>query len=138
MIKVGALQLGSKDLRSIFMFLMMGGLTTVVHVTVGLIAHYQGGLTAFNANIVAFFAGFTVSYFGHRRYSFRSRGPIGRSMPRFFVIQATSFVINQVVIYVAVNVWGYPYPLALIAMICVVMPTTYILGRLWAFSDGDF
>lgn len=129
---------GIATMRSIFVFCIMGGLTTVVHVIVGLIAYHSFGLSPFNANLVAFTAGFFVSYFGHRSYTFRSSGLISRSMPRFFTIALTSLFLNQAIVYIVVNMIGKPYWVALCGMVAVVPTFTYIMGRFWAFDDGDF
>ena len=125
-------------MRSVVVFCIMGGLTTIVHIIVGLVAHHSWGLAPFNANLVAFSAGFFVSYFGHRSVTFRSTGRVSRSMPRFFLIAATSLFLNQVIVYSIVNVMAQPYWLALCVMVAVVPAFTYILSRLWAFNDGDF
>jgi len=125
-------------MRSIVTFIVMGGITTVVHVIVGLIAFHFGGLSAFNANLVAFSCGFFVSYFGHRSYTFRSRARVSRSMPRFLAISGVSLVLNQAIVYGVVTVLGQPYWAALAVMVAVVPTFTYVFGRVWAFSDGDF
>jgi putative flippase GtrA len=125
-------------MRSLIVFVGVGGFTTIVHVQVGLIVHHLFGLEPFNANLVAFCVGFFVSYYGHRTYTFRSPGRVSRSMPRFFVIAATSLALNQIIVYGVVNVLGQPYWQALAVMVAVVPTFTYVLGRLWAFSDGRF
>lgn len=125
-------------MRSVIVFVLWGGLTTVVHIMVGLFANRVLGIVPFNANLVAFSVGFFFSYYGHRHYTFRSRGAVARSMPRFFVISAVSLIINQVIVYTLVNMMGRPYWEALALMAVVVPVFTYLLGRLWAFSDGEF
>ncbi len=125
-------------MRSIITFGLMGGLSTVVHVLTGLLAHYQAGLSPFNANIVAYCAGFLVSYFGHRHFTFRSPGRISRSMPRFLVIALAGLVMSQAIVYLVVTMGGLAYWFALAVVVATVPPATYVLGRIWAFNDGDF
>ena len=125
-------------MRSIIVFCLTGGITTVVHITVGLTVHRYLGIDPFNANLIAFCFGFMVSYFGHRHFTFRSPGRVRRSMPRFFVIAAVSLVLNQLIVFTFVNLLGYSYNVALAVMVVVVPTFTYLGGRLWAFSDGDF
>jgi putative flippase GtrA len=126
-----------KSMRSIVAFVFVGGLTTGVHVAVGLICNQWFGLSPFNANLVAFAFGFFVSYFGHRSVTFRSRGRVSRSMPRFFAIAATNLFLNQAIVYSVVNILHRPYWLALAVMVLVVPAFTYVLSRIWAFDDGD-
>lgn len=124
-------------MRSIVVFGAMGGLTTVIHIAVGLLVHHVFGLSAFMANLVAFCVGFFVSYFGHRSFTFRSTAKVARSMPRFFVIAATSLILNQLIVYLTVNVAEQPYWAALAIMVAVVPTFTYVLARVWAFDDAD-
>lgn len=125
-------------MRSLIYFFGIGGITTFVHVVIGLIAHHGAGLAPFNANLVAFCFGFFMSYFGHRTYTFRSPGRMSRSMPRFFVIAAASLALNQIIVHGVVTMLGHPYWLALAVMVAIVPAFTYLLGRLWAFNDGEF
>lgn len=125
-------------IRSIVTFVFMGGITTVVHVLVGLCAHHFAGLAPFNANLVAFSVAFFLSYFLHKTYSFRSPGRVRRSMPRFFVVSATNLILNQLIVYVFSIVLGHPYWISLAIMVVVVPTFTYILSRVWVFDDGDF
>ena len=57
-------------------------------------------------------------------------------MPRFFVVSATSLVINQVIVFSAVNIAQQSYWISLVIMIAVVPVFTYVLSRIWAFDDG--
>ena len=125
-------------MRSIITFGLMGMLSTVVHVLSGLLAHYRAGLSPFNANIVAYCAGFLVSYFGHRNFTFRSPGRISRSMPRFLAIALAGLLMSQAIVWLVVSMAGLAYWFALAVIVMTVPPATYVLGRIWAFSDGDF
>lgn len=125
-------------MRSALVFVVIGALTTIVHIIVGLIVHHVLHVDAFNANLAAFCVGFFVSYFGHRTYTFRSEARISYSMPRFFCISLMSLFLNQAIVFVMVNTLHYPYWMALGVMVAVVPAFTYVLGRLWAFSDGRF
>ena len=125
-------------MRSIVAFVLTYGITTVMHVLVGLFAHHSIGFSPFNANLLGFSVGFFISYYGHRTFTFRSEGKMSRSMPRFFVIAATNLVLNQAIVYIVVNVMGRPYWLALAIMVTIVPTFTYVMGRMWAFNDGKF
>lgn len=129
---------GCVAMRSLITFGFAGGFVTLVHIAVGLFLHNVLGISAFNANLMAFCVGFFLSYYMHRTYTFRSKAKVSRSMPRFFVIAAISLVLNQLSVYGVVNIAGQPYYLALATMIVVVGIFTYVMGRIWAFSDGEF
>jgi putative flippase GtrA len=119
-------------------FGFVGGFVTLSHIVVGLFSHHILGMTAFTANLVAYCAGFLLGYFGHRQLSFRSKAEIRKSMPKFFVISFSNLLVNQIIVYLFVNVAKYEYWVSLVVMVLTVPALTYLLSRLWAFSDGDF
>lgn len=125
-------------MRSLITFGFMGAAVTSVHITVGLICVHLVGMPAFWGNLVAFAAGFVLSYFGHRHVTFRSTAAISRSMPRFFVISGINLILSQMTVVVVVGLMGLPYSLALAVMILLVSAVGYLAGRFWVFSDGDF
>lgn len=125
-------------MRSLVTFGFMGAFVTIVHIAVGLTLHHAIGLSAFTANLLAFCVGFFLSYYAHRTYTFRSKAQVSRSMPRFLVISLCSLFINQTSVVVLVDTLGQPYELALIVMAILVGGFGYIMGRLWAFNDGEF
>ncbi|WP_424831814.1 GtrA family protein [Ruegeria sp.] len=126
------------SVRSVVTFVVTGGIVTAVHVAVGLMAHHFAGLDPFNANLVAYSVAFFVSYFGHRNYSFRSPGRIQTSMPKFFVISVINLFLNQIIVFTVSDMLGQPYWASLAVMIAIVPTFTYVMSKIWAFSDGDF
>lgn len=125
-------------LLGLIKFAITGGVTTVAHVVSGLAAHHFLGLDPFTANLVAFFVGFLVGYFGHKTFSFNSPSKIQQSMPRFFLLTIANLVLNQTIV-VIVSIWlGYPYWLSLAIMVVTVPMSTYLLSRFWVFRDGEF
>lgn len=124
--------------RSIFVFAIMGGMTTVVHIVTGLALHHVAGMTAAKANIVAYITAFFVSYSLHRNVTFRSTASVGQSLPKFLAISVLGFVLCQLIVVMMVNVMGFSYAAALAVMVTTVPVVTYVLSRIWAFRDGHF
>lgn len=126
------------SVRSVATFVVVGGVTTAVHICAGLLAHHLAGLEPFGANLLAWCVAFLVSYAGHKTYSFRSPGKVRRSMPKFFALSLTNLILNQLIVYTVSTSAGHPYWVSLVAMVAVVPAFTYFMGRMWVFSDGDF
>ncbi|NOE20674.1 GtrA family protein [Ruegeria atlantica] len=122
------------DLRSILSFGVVGILATVTHALVAIALIEICSLHPFSANAFGFVTGFMVSYFGHHRFSFQSEAGHRRAMPRFLAIAGLGLFLNQVIVYLMVNLGGVNYFLALCVIILTVPAITYLTSRRWAFA----
>ena len=121
-------------LRAITTFGVVGVLSTITHLIVGLSLTTQGLFKPFTANIIAFVLAFFVSYSGHKSYSFQSDLPHCRAMPRFFSVACIGLVLNQFIVYSVVSVLERPYWQALVLIITLIPAIVYLAGRYWAFK----
>lgn len=87
------------------------------------------------ANVVGWLVAFLVSFLGHHRLSFRGHGkPWQHTMPRFLLVSAMGFAINEASYAAALHWSGLRYDLVLLAVLLLVAAATYWLGRSWAFA----
>jgi len=94
------------------------------------------GLHPLLANIIAFLVAFQVSYFGHARWTFSVTDPGSRKHKvRFFGVSVLSFVVNEIMYALLLNVLHLHYLLALFIVLISVAVLTFVLSRLWAFSE---
>ncbi|NOC47421.1 GtrA family protein [Ruegeria sp. HKCCD7559] len=122
------------DLKSILSFGVVGILATVTHALLAVTLIEISDLHPFSANAFGFGTGFIVSYFGHHRFSFQSEAGHRRAMPRFLAVAGFGLLLNQVIVYLIVNLWGLNYFIALNVIILTVPATTYLASRRWAFA----
>ena len=121
-------------LQVVVAFGSVGVAATLTHFAVGLSIVSVGLATPFYANIVAFLTAFLVSYFGHKHYTFKSDAAHRRALPRFFLLAALGLALNQLIVYLCVDLAGWSYFVALIIVTAVVPAMTYFAGRYWAFK----
>lgn len=87
-----------------------------------------------NANILAFILAFVVSYSGHQFWTFGSIKTRNReALWRFFIVAISSFLLNQSLFYIFLIHFHVYYLWALIIVLMIVPPITFILSKLWAF-----
>jgi putative flippase GtrA len=122
-------------LSGLVAFGLVGAAATATHFAVGLTIVGLGMAAPFGANIVAFLTAFAVSYAGHRRFTFRSRVEHARALPRFFAVAAGGLALNQLIVYLWVDVLGRSYLGALFIVVCAVPGLVYLAGRFWAFPE---
>lgn len=78
--------------------------------------------------------GALAAYLGHRRKTFRHRGPVFRSLPRFFAVSLLCVLGNAVLVLLLGDFAGLDYRLAQLAATGALLLATYHLHRLWTFS----
>jgi putative flippase GtrA len=91
------------------------------------------------ANGVGWLVAFGVSFTGHHRWTFRHQAaPLARAAPKFFLVSAGGFLLNQLAYAAALRWSGVRYDIALAAVLVLVAGLTYLISRFWAFaSPGD-
>lgn len=118
-------------------FGFVGLLATATHTLIGVGLLRAGLATAFWANGIAFSVAFLVSYGGHRSLTFRSRLPHRIAGPRFLTVATVGLGLNQIMVFILVNLLKVPYEFALVPIFIVVPVVTYLLSRDWAFGGAD-
>ncbi len=122
-------------LAELLRFSVTGGLSSLVHFTVVVLLVEFGQLLPLTANVIAFLTAFSVSYFGHRHFTFAraDKSFSTASLPRFFTIATMSFVMNESLFYYLLHGLNMYYPVALIIVLATVSAFTFTLSKFWAF-----
>lgn len=122
--------------RQLVHFGGVGGLAAATHYAVVLLLAGLG-LHPLIANIFAFLTAFQVSYFGHRHLTFADTAlalPHSQTLPRFFLVAVSSFVLNECMFAALLRYTSMPYQLSLGIVLVLVAGLTFVLSRLFAFS----
>lgn len=118
-------------------FAVVGMAATLTHVVAALALHGGMKLSPLWANFVAFCAAVLVSYFGHRGWTFAVEGRHGIGFPKFLSVALAGLAASQAIVYAMVEVIGWPYRLALVAVVVIVPGLSFLFIRHWAFSARD-
>jgi len=117
-------------------FFLVGTAAAAMHYVVGLAAYSLFAQSAGVANVLGFAAGFPVSYSGHRFWTFEStREPHRVALPRFLLVQLSSFAGNQILLLLAVRWLPLPFWFLLGAVLLLVAVATYLLSRHCVFRS---
>jgi len=115
-------------------FILIGVLSLLVHwcVVVFLVTL---GMHPLNANVIAFLIAFNVSYFGHRHLTFKASHKAHRkTFPRFAVVAATSFLLNETMYWALLTLTSLRYDISMLIVLGTVAMLTYFLSKIWAFA----
>ncbi len=125
-------------LKQTLAFLIVGASAACVHegVVIGLVE--WGGVQPLSANVGGFLSAFSVSYAGHRRFTFESHLESGgggwRSLPKFFLVAFAAFLLNQLLFYALLRWTALPYSVALFLVLMAVAAGTFFVSKWWAFK----
>ncbi|MDX1484744.1 MAG: GtrA family protein [Alphaproteobacteria bacterium] len=122
-----------RTVRELFTFGIVGVAATVTHFAVGLVVYYllPFGLSALWANFIAFSVAFLVSYFGNAILVFPETKRGLASFFRFLAVSLVSLALNQGIVHALVNIADVPYWQALIVVLMVVPPVTFLAMKYW-------
>ena len=112
----------------------VGLFATVLHLAAAWVASRWFGLGDYTANFVGFAVSFSFSYFGHFYWTFAQQSDHQRSLIRFMVVAGLGYATTNLIVWLVTDIWERPFEMALIGILLVVPPTTWMISRLWAFT----
>lgn len=120
--------------QQIFRFALIGAATTSVHVCIAVILIELIKMPYLWANFFAFTAALLLSFFGHYHWTFSANAGYIYSFPRFAATAITGLIINQTIMFSAVDIFGVDYKIGLLMVAIFVPLTVFLFSKLWAFN----
>lgn len=119
-------------------FVAVGGTAAAVHFAVVVALVEAAGWAPLAANVAGWGVAFIVSFSGQRLLTFRARAtPWLRALPRFFLVSAAGFLVNEISYAVLLHVSALRYDLLLAGVLLGVAVMTYLLSSRWAFRGSS-
>jgi putative flippase GtrA len=122
-------------MNSLLRFGITGSLATITHAAVlsGLVELLA--VPAVVASLPAFGAALLLSYGLNYHWTFRALGEHRVIFPRFTLVAVSGLLLNVLITFLVVNVFGFWYGYALAAVIFSVPLLTYLLSNYWVFRS---
>ena len=86
------------------------------------------------AMTVCFVGGVLLSFALNRSWSFKSKSPTHRSLPRYALTYAGGYVVNLAGLVAFVDWWGFPHQIVQACLIVVVAVLMFVAQRTWVFG----
>ena len=127
--------------REILFYLIFGVATTLVNLVLfAAMNSLLGEQQYLVSNVVATVLAILFAYVTNKRYVFRSctRGltELLREMGSFFACRAVSFFLDIGIMWVTVDVWGWPGLLMKLISNVVIIVVNYLASKLLIFNKG--
>jgi len=126
--------LTAQRIRELRKFVLVGGAAAVAYFVLAFLLE-RIGTSAVMASLSAYAALMPISYLGHRKHTFCSKGRSIFEIPKFIVVSLVGLASGALVPHLIVGVLGMPAWIGFIA-VCVVAPLgSYAALRLWVFRE---
>lgn len=113
-------------------FAVIGVVATLTHTAAGLIYHNVFGIEPFYANLFAFFTAMWVTIIGNARITFRADLSVARVLRALFGLTFT-LALHQGTVVLIVDVLGFSYEIALVALLGLIPAANFLMLKFWAF-----
>jgi putative flippase GtrA len=118
---------------TIIRFALVGLSNTALGYAVIMLMHYVFGLDPTASNLLGYAAGAILSYLLNRTFTFASDRPHRRAAPRFFAAVAVCYLLNVVVLNLALHALRAPVPAAQAIAVVTYSIAFYLANRLFVF-----
>ena len=119
--------------REINVFVLVGVLATACQVGVSLATQRWLGTEAMVASLIGYAASVGVSYLGNSLFTFRRPALHGPQFAKFATISLTGLALNLSLVFVFTHALAWPLWQAMIPVVLIVPPSTFVMSKLWAF-----
>lgn len=123
--------------REFLKFANCGALGTTAHYIVLWLLVNGGALDPVLGSAAGAVVGAGTNYFLNYHWTFGSRLPHSRTMPRFIVIAALSLAVNTWLMALLLSYGTLHYLLAQIIATLVCLAFNYFASRFWAFQESS-
>lgn len=121
-------------LTQLFRFCLVGLTAAAIHFTIVVMLVQLASFAPLVANVFGFLVSFQVSYWGHRRWTFRDT-IIDHviAFPKLLLLQLFNLAVNETLFYFFLAC-HLPYPIALLIVLTILPLYTFVISKLWVFS----
>ena len=123
-----------RDPRLFFRYIAVGGASAVIEYAV-FNALYSGvGLATLSANSIAIAIAVLFHFNMQKRWTFRDSQSLRRQLPRYLMMIGVAAVINNLLVYLFIEVMRLPPALAKLLQIGLLFGLQFTVSRLIVFS----
>jgi len=114
------------------------GLVGLSNTLISLLIYYL--LIGLQVNyLLATIAGYVISslsgYILNKLWVFRDKKKVKTSMFRYYAVYISSLLLNTVLMYLWVDIFGISEQIAPILTLCVTVPYNFVFSKLWTFKS---
>jgi putative flippase GtrA len=86
---------------------------------------------------VVYVIGLSLAFVFNRRWSFAHRGGMTKSLRRYLLLYFSLYLINVVVLWVAVGMYCFPHEVVQAIVVLMFIPIVFVMQRSWVFARKE-
>ena len=122
------------DPRLFLRYIAVGGASAVIEYTVFNVLYSGAGLATLVANSIAIVIAVMFHFNMQKRWTFRDAQSLRRQLPRYLMMIGVAALLNNLLVYLFVEVMLLPPALAKLLQIGLLFGWTFTVSRLLVFS----
>jgi putative flippase GtrA len=123
-----------RDPRLFLRYIAVGGASAVVEYTLFNVLYSGAGLATLVANSIAIVVAVMFHFNMQKRWTFRDAQTLRRQLPRYLMMIGVAALLNNLLVYLFVEVMLLPPALAKLLQIGLLFGWTFTVSRLLVFS----
>ncbi len=124
-----------KKYKEVIMYLLFGGLTTVINIAVYNLLYYAAHIGNVPSNIIAWIISVLFAYVTNRLWVFESKnGSVIKEAASFFGCRSLTGLLDVAVMFLAVDILKLPAGIMKLVSNVIVIVLNYVASKLWIFG----
>ena len=128
-----------KNYREVFMYLIFGGLTTLVSLSTyffctAFILDVSDMIQLQIANIVSWMVSVTFAYLTNKRYVFQSNNTTRKEVGKFYLSRLSTLFMDMILMYLFVTILAFNDVIIKVIVQFVVIVANYLLSKFLVFN----
>lgn len=123
--------------RILLRYASVGAASALVELSLFQGLHSLVGLPVMIANVLAICGVVVFGFIGQKRFTFRNRGPISTQVPRYLLLVAASFALNNGLVYLFAVALSWPTFIAKLAQLGLSFIFNFTVSRYFVFGSNN-
>ncbi|WP_316858326.1 GtrA family protein [uncultured Cohaesibacter sp.] len=125
------------EIWMILRFGIVGVMATLIHMSVASGLVHFASVNVFTANLAAYLIAFIFAFSGHFFWTFQTGGALRQALWRYFVISASAFAVNNLVLLALVKSGVLSKVMSVLIAAAIVPAISYFASRFWGFKQAQ-
>ena len=123
------------NFQQVSIFIVVGIVATITHYVVATCSSIVFMLTPIITNVFGFISAVGISFYGHSRFTFTSKCNDYPTIIKFLIVSLTCLVLSQLVSYYTYYQFNLGLLLSNACSVIVVPVVSFVLNKLWVFTN---
>lgn len=125
----------SANMGSLFIFLIVGGLTAGFYVSFFTLLWKMLHLNYQVAISISYIVSVILYFFANKKFTFKNSGnTMAQQVPRYLFLLLINYLVTLTVMHITVELLSFPPYIGIFAAIGITCMLSYSLSRLWIFK----